>query len=78
MAQAPPPTGSRIQELGDRLIVHFRPRRSWGALTFLAFGAASAYATTSCAKKVLADWFDNSRIDGFYPLHCYQVASCCW
>ena len=44
------------------------------ALTFLAFGAASAYATTSCAKKVLADWFDNSRIDGFYPLHCYQEA----
>ena len=44
------------------------------ALTFLAFGAASAYATTSCAKKVLADWFDNRRIDGFYPLHCYQEA----
>ncbi len=33
---APPPTGSRIQDLGDRLIVRFRPRRSWGELVFLA------------------------------------------
>jgi hypothetical protein len=31
-----PPTGSRIQDLGDRLIVRFRPRRSWGQLVFLA------------------------------------------
>ena len=34
---APPPTsGPRMQELGDRLIVYFRPRRSWGTLVFLA------------------------------------------
>jgi hypothetical protein len=33
---APPPTGSRIQDLGDRLVVRFRPRRSWGTLVFLA------------------------------------------
>jgi hypothetical protein len=32
---APPPTGSRIQDLGDRQIVRFRPRRSWGELVFL-------------------------------------------
>ena len=37
MDNAPPPTGSRIQELGDQLIVQFRPRRSWGTLAFLAF-----------------------------------------
>jgi len=37
MDKAPQPTGSRIQELGDQLIVHFRPRRSWGTLAFLAF-----------------------------------------
>ena len=37
MDKAPPPTRSRIQELGDQLIVHFRPRRSWGTLAFLAF-----------------------------------------
>ncbi|HEX9378374.1 MAG TPA: hypothetical protein VF872_02175 [Gaiellaceae bacterium] len=34
---APPPAGSRIQELGDRLIVRFRPPRSWVVLVFLAF-----------------------------------------
>jgi hypothetical protein len=38
MAFAPPPEpGSRIQELGDRLIVRFRPRRAWGAVVFLSF-----------------------------------------
>jgi hypothetical protein len=35
----PPPlaSGLRIQELGDSLVVQFRPRRSWGALLFLTF-----------------------------------------
>jgi hypothetical protein len=37
MDVAPPPTGSRLEEHGDRLIVRFRPRRSWGELAFLAF-----------------------------------------
>jgi hypothetical protein len=36
MEVAPPPEpGSRIQELGDRLIVRFRPHRSWGEIAFL-------------------------------------------
>ncbi len=38
MHLAPPPSpGSRIQELGDTLVVQFRPRRSWGDIVFLAF-----------------------------------------
>jgi hypothetical protein len=48
---APPPTGSRIQDLGDRLVIRFRPRRSWGTLVFLAawligwtFAGISAFA----------------------------------
>jgi hypothetical protein len=36
MDVAPPLTGTRIQDLGDRLVVRFRPRRSWGELVFLA------------------------------------------
>ena len=40
MDVAPPPTGSRIQELGDRLIVSFRPRRQWGAIAFLSLWLA--------------------------------------
>lgn len=32
----PPLPGSRIQELGDSLIVRFRPTRSWAMLTFVA------------------------------------------
>jgi hypothetical protein len=38
MDLAPPPeTGSRVQELGDRLVVHFQPRRSWFEIAFLTF-----------------------------------------
>jgi Spy/CpxP family protein refolding chaperone len=32
--------------------------------------AAPASAATPCGKKVLADWFDNGRIDRLYPLNC--------
>lgn len=35
---------------------------------------ASAGAATACGDKVLADWFDNGRIDRLYPLHCYEDA----
>jgi hypothetical protein len=35
---APPPAhGRRLQDLGDRLIVSFRPRRSWFDVAFLSF-----------------------------------------
>ena len=38
MDVAPPmASGSRIQELGDRLVVSFRRRRSWGTCAFLVF-----------------------------------------
>jgi hypothetical protein len=36
-------------------------------------GAASA-SGVSCEEKVLRDWSDNGRVDGMYPLHCYQAA----
>jgi hypothetical protein len=42
-------------------------------LVALAFPAMSA-AATPCGEKVLADWFDNGRIDRIYPLHCYEEA----
>jgi hypothetical protein len=29
---------------------------------------------TPCGDKVLADWFDNGRIDRLYPPHCYEDA----
>jgi hypothetical protein len=37
-------------------------------------GPAAASAATACGDKVLADWFDNGRIDRLYPLHCYEDA----
>jgi hypothetical protein len=36
--------------------------------------AAPASAATACGKRVLADWFDNGRIDRLYPLNCYEEA----
>jgi hypothetical protein len=48
------------------------------ALTLSAVAALSAAtpasAATECGKKVLADWFDNGRIDRLYPLNCYEEA----
>jgi hypothetical protein len=43
-----------------------------GAGTVLV-GTASA-TTVSCEQKVLTDWSDNGRVDGMYPLQCYQAA----
>ena len=44
-----------------------------GAVTALSF-AGSASAATKCGEKVLADWYDNGRIDRLYPLNCYEEA----
>lgn len=45
------------------------------AAAFVALSLATpAGAATSCGQKVLADWFDNGRIDRLYPLHCYEEA----
>lgn len=52
-----------------------------GAVLALLIAAAAslslappAAASSECGKKVLADWFDNGRIDRLYPLHCYEDA----
>jgi hypothetical protein len=44
-----------------------------GAISLLAL-ASPASAATECGKKVLADWYDNGRIDRLYPLNCYEEA----
>jgi hypothetical protein len=36
-------------------------------------GTAAA-SSVSCQERVLTDWSDNGRVDGIYPLHCYQQA----
>jgi hypothetical protein len=38
------------------------------------FVSTAAASGVSCEEKVLRDWSDNGRVDGMYPLHCYQVA----
>jgi hypothetical protein len=42
-------------------------------LTVLA-AAGPAAAAQSCGRKVIDDWYDDGRVDGTYPLHCYDDA----
>jgi hypothetical protein len=42
-------------------------------LLALLVSAGPATAAKSCGEKVIDDWFDG-RIDGTYPLHCYDDA----
>ena len=44
-----------------------------GAST-LALSVSPALAATPCAERVIADWSDDGRIDGLYPLDCYEAA----
>jgi hypothetical protein len=39
-----------------------------------AAGPAAAAQKPSCAEQVVADWYDNGRVDYLYPLHCYRDA----
>jgi hypothetical protein len=41
------------------------------ALTFTGTAAAKG---SKCGQQIVADWFDNGRIDRLYPLHCYEEA----
>jgi hypothetical protein len=44
------------------------------AATFVALAVPGTAIASPCGDKVLADWFDNGRIDRLYPLHCYEEA----
>lgn len=36
--------------------------------------AGPAAAAPACGKQVIDDWYDNGRVDGSYPLRCYDDA----
>ena len=42
-------------------------------LAAVSSNAASA-KTKSCADQVIADWYDDGRVDKIYPLECYRAA----
>lgn len=44
------------------------------ALTAALALSSSAAGATPCGEAVLADWYDNSRIDRLYELPCYEEA----
>jgi hypothetical protein len=46
-----------------------------GLLVLLvSVGPAAAAKKPSCAEQVVADWYDNGRVDYLYPLRCYREA----
>jgi hypothetical protein len=44
------------------------------ALAALTFAGTAAAKGSKCGQQIVADWFDNGRIDRLYPLHCYEEA----
>jgi hypothetical protein len=40
----------------------------------LSITGTAAAKGTKCGEQIVADWFDNGRIDRLYPLHCYEEA----
>jgi hypothetical protein len=58
----------------------YRCARTLGAFVVVAATVLVALAVpgtamaSECGDKVLADWFDNGRIDRLYQAHCYEEA----
>jgi hypothetical protein len=85
MEVAPPPApGSRIQELGDDLIVRFRAHRSWGTIVFLivwlsiwTLGGGAAFYSLPLAgwggRAFLLVW-----LCGWAYGECFAIASLAW
>jgi hypothetical protein len=44
------------------------------AAASLLLSAPAMAKQRSCAEQVVADWFDNLRVDKLYPKHCYREA----
>jgi hypothetical protein len=37
------------------------------------FGVSTAHAS-ACSSALIRDWYNDGRIDGTYPVHCYREA----
>jgi hypothetical protein len=52
----------------------FLPLTALAAALALTVAAAPASAGTPCWKLVISDWYADGRIDGTYPIPCYEQA----
>jgi hypothetical protein len=60
--------------LTDRRVLALAAVLGAVAATLVALALPATAMATPCGDKVLADWFDNGRIDRLYDLHCYEDA----
>jgi hypothetical protein len=67
--------GSRIQLESHRTVRLVRRLIAVLALLLIALAtAAPATAAKPCWRQVLDDWTDNTRLNGTYPISCYDTA----
>jgi len=52
----------------------FLPLTTLAAALALSVAAAPASAGTPCWKLVISDWYADGRVDGTYPIPCYEQA----
>jgi hypothetical protein len=65
----PPLTSSRPHRIALRVLLG-----AAALVLVLAAAGPAAAAAKPCGLKVIDDWYDNGRVDGSYPLHCYDDA----
>ena len=66
---------------GSRTVLYHRPvlkpfliLMTLAATLALTVSAAPASAKTPCWKVVISDWYVDGRVDGTYPIPCYEQA----
>jgi hypothetical protein len=60
--------------LRSPVLKRFLSLTTLAATLALAAAAAPASAGTPCWKVVISDWYADGRIDGTYPISCYEQA----
>jgi hypothetical protein len=74
-------TARQVTGHGSRTVLYHRPvlkpfliLTTLAATLALTVSAAPASAKTPCWKVVISDWYVDGRVDGTYPIPCYEQA----
>src|ERR687888_1404261 len=73
-ARAGPGAREPNRSLPSPVLKPFLILTTLAATLALMVSAAPASAKTPCWKNVIGDWYVDGRVDGTYPIPCYQQA----